>query len=121
MKDNIFGIQMCKARRRRHMTRAELAAKLFYSEAAVSEYERGRREPKLDTIPRIAEALGTTSDYLLGMTTIPAVTITDRLICEVLGVKPETVETLKTLGEWEKRKLEGIVRVLSEGEDDGAH
>lgn len=49
----------------RHMTQKELAAKAGVTEAAVSHYIRGDRIPRSAVLARIADALGTTSDYLM--------------------------------------------------------
>ncbi len=47
-----------KARTNAGVTQAELAERLGITPQAVSQYERGIKNPKLETIRRIAEALG---------------------------------------------------------------
>jgi transcriptional regulator with XRE-family HTH domain len=49
----------------------QLAATVGVTEAAISHYETGRREPDPDMLGRIANALGVTVDYLLGRETPP--------------------------------------------------
>lgn len=49
------------------ITQKDLAERLSISEATVSRYIAGDREPKPDMIANIATALNTTSDYLLGI------------------------------------------------------
>lgn len=47
------------------MTQEELAAKIYTTRQTVSNYEKGRSEPDLETIKRIAEALETDASILL--------------------------------------------------------
>ncbi|MBR2745820.1 MAG: helix-turn-helix transcriptional regulator [Erysipelotrichaceae bacterium] len=49
----------------RGMTQKELATKSEVTEAAMSHYIKGDRTPRASVLGRIAEALGTTTDYLL--------------------------------------------------------
>lgn len=54
--------QLLKAR---HMTQKELAEKAEVTEAAMSHYLKGDRTPRSSILARIANALGTTSDFLM--------------------------------------------------------
>lgn len=47
------------------MTLEELAAKIGKSASAVCLYEQGKREPNLETLRRLAAALGVTVDELI--------------------------------------------------------
>ncbi len=49
------------------MTQRDLAERLNTTEATLSRYVSGSREPKADMLANIATALNTTSDYLLGI------------------------------------------------------
>ena len=53
-------------RRALNMTMKHLASIVGVTEAAISHYETGRREPDPDMLGRIANALNVTVDYLLG-------------------------------------------------------
>ena len=53
-------------RRALNMTMKQLASIVGVTEAAISHYETGRREPDPDMLGRIANALNVTVDYLLG-------------------------------------------------------
>ena len=48
------------------LTMKQLANIVGVTEAAISHYETGRREPDNDMLLRIANALGVTVDYLIG-------------------------------------------------------
>ncbi|MCF0231838.1 MAG: helix-turn-helix transcriptional regulator [Enterococcus sp.] len=51
----------------KRMTQKELAQLIEITEAAMSRYISGERDPKPETLANIATALHTTSDYLLGI------------------------------------------------------
>lgn len=50
---------------RKKITQDELAEKLFVSRQTVSNYETGRSQPDLDTLVRLAQALGTDAGALI--------------------------------------------------------
>ena len=50
----------------RNMTQKELAVKANITESAISHYINGDRVPRGVNLMKIAKALGTTADYLLG-------------------------------------------------------
>lgn len=49
------------------MSQKQLSKRINLSEAVVSRYISGEREPKANVLANIATALSTTSDYLLGI------------------------------------------------------
>ena len=49
----------------RHMTQKELAKRAGITEASISHYIKGDRTPRSYVLARIAEVLGTTSEYLM--------------------------------------------------------
>lgn len=53
------------ARKAKGLTQKELADKLDISEGALSQYENGKREPDFETLLKIGELLGCSTDYLL--------------------------------------------------------
>lgn len=56
-------------RKQKGMTQQELADKLNISYVGISQYERGLRKPKLETMYRIAIALGIRLEDLIGLKT----------------------------------------------------
>lgn len=52
------GALLAQARRRAGLTQAELAARAGTSQAAISDYERGRRDPSVTTLRRLLKAAG---------------------------------------------------------------
>lgn len=51
-----------------NMSQRELSQKIYVQEATISRYIHGERNPTSEILSRIADALNTTSDYLLGKT-----------------------------------------------------
>ena len=56
-------------RKQRHMTMKELGRIIGVAESTISLYETGKREPDLETLTKIADVFGVTTDELLGRTT----------------------------------------------------
>ena len=61
-----FAENLKQLRKKSGMTQLELSKKLGTVHSTISMYERGEREPDLDTINRIAKIFGVSADYLLG-------------------------------------------------------
>ena len=61
-----FSETMCALRRERGLTQRAAAAELQISQALLSHYENGAREPGLAFVCRVCEYYGVTADYLLG-------------------------------------------------------
>lgn len=62
-----FGERLSSQLQKQGMTQKELAERINATEATLSRYVSGDREPKADVLANIATALHTTSDYLLGI------------------------------------------------------
>lgn len=63
--DNTFGQSLAAARQAKGLSQSELAERLCISRQAVSNWERGKSYPDLDTLKLIAEALDTSTSRLL--------------------------------------------------------
>ena len=62
-----LGNRISESLKRSNTQQKELAERIGITEAVISRYISGDREPKPDTLANIATALNTTSDYLLGI------------------------------------------------------
>ncbi|MGL5327927.1 MAG: helix-turn-helix domain-containing protein [Peptostreptococcaceae bacterium] len=60
--------RISRARRYLNLNQKELAQRANITEASLSRYENGIREPKSAVLTRLAEALEVSTDYLLGLT-----------------------------------------------------
>ncbi len=74
----VFGSTLKTLRKQSRLSQTYLANELGVSQRTVSHYENGTCEPSLAVLCRIADLLDTTTDCLLGRTTIgDAAAITD--------------------------------------------
>ncbi len=65
-----FGKRIARLRKEQGLTQVELGEKIGLSQVLISDYERGRLQPNLDTIIKLARTLGLTTDELLGVSNI---------------------------------------------------
>lgn len=64
---SIFGQRLIEARKRQHMTQQELAEKALVSRSGISGYETEGKDASYDVLIRLAQSLGVTADYLIGL------------------------------------------------------
>jgi len=62
-----FGKRIIELMQKKQMTQKELADRIGTTEATISRYISGSRDPKSEVLANLATALNTTSDYLLGI------------------------------------------------------
>lgn len=62
---------------RKNLTQADVASALGVSSVVYSRYEKGTRQPSIDTLIQLADILGVTVDYLLGRQEIEDSTLSD--------------------------------------------
>ena len=65
---SVFGSRLIAARRSRGITQVQLAQSLGMTHAAISYYEAEGGNPPLDVVVKLATALNTSADDLLGIT-----------------------------------------------------
>jgi transcriptional regulator with XRE-family HTH domain len=66
-----YGNRLSELRDRRGYTQEELANLLGISRAALSHYEKNRREPDFETLTKVADLFHVSIDYLIGRTDHP--------------------------------------------------
>lgn len=59
--------KLVQARKRRHMTQAQLAERLNIAKSTVSTYELGSASPSAEVLCNICTVLDVQADYLLGL------------------------------------------------------
>ena len=69
--DRMFSQTMSELRRSRGLSQRKAAAELNISQALLSHYETGAREPGLDFVCRACRYYQVTADYLLGLSPYP--------------------------------------------------
>lgn len=95
-----FPETMSELRRARGLSQRQAAAELKISQALLSHYENGAREPGLGFVCRACRYYGVTADYLLGLSDAPGPAAGKAELAEML-------EELKTLSGRISRALEG--------------
>lgn len=68
--DTAFSENLSKLRKERGLNQRKAAAELKISQALLSHYENGIREPGLDFVVRVCEYYSVSADYMLGRTNI---------------------------------------------------
>ncbi len=71
MEQNRFGDIMASLRREKGVSQRKAAGELGISQALLSHYENGSREPGLPFVCRACDYYGVTADYLLGRVSEP--------------------------------------------------
>ena len=99
-----FGERLSEKISKKKTTQKEIAQKAGVTEAAMSHYIKGDRVPRASVLARIADAIGTTTDYLLyGDTTNPneEIAYVKRLIARNTSVmsKEDKMEIINILFE----------------------
>ncbi|HHP8972438.1 TPA: helix-turn-helix domain-containing protein [Listeria monocytogenes] len=100
---NILGARIKYLRKRSNLTQGQLAKKMNLTQASISGYETGDRQPDNEILTRIADFFNVSIDYLLGRTSNPnndKVSVhffeRDNLTDEDLEYIDTIVEALKT-------------------------
>jgi len=95
-----FKNTLSELRSEKGLSQRQAAAELGISQALLSHYENGAREPKLDFIVKVCDYYGVSADFLLGRT--------DNKHCGDLSMLSELLSTLDTLKSAETEIIEKI-------------
>lgn len=68
---NLFPDRIAIARKNKKMTQEDVAGLLKITRPAYTAYESGRRQPDYETLIKLANLFGVSTDYLLGRTDNP--------------------------------------------------
>lgn len=102
-KYNTLGSRIKECRQVMGLSQSELAQQLHCTQAALSQYENGNREPGLQELVQIASALNTSTDYLLGLTEIKSNNTDLKMMGDYLGLTERALQTLHEYY-WEHKK-----------------
>lgn len=69
--ERTFASTLSELRRRKGLSQRKAAADLKISQALLSHYENGAREPGLNFVCRVCDYYGVTADYILGRSQNP--------------------------------------------------
>ena len=89
-----FSEKLKELRRKKGFTQRQLADKLDISFQAISTYEQGKSVPQSDVLAQIAQKLGVSADYLLGLTDEETTDTEIRAVAKYLGLEVSTIQLL---------------------------
>ncbi len=92
--ESAFSRSMARLRRERGLSQRKVAEDLHISQALISHYEKGLREPGLNFVCLACDYYGVTADYLLGRTQEDGDAVT--LLSDARRRDIETIEELLT-------------------------
>ena len=99
-----FSIRLKKLRQAKNLSQDQLAGLLSIDRSTVSAYEQSSRQPPLETLLRIADVFGTTTDYLLGRSNTHTLDLYDlegeealelRTLATILAEKNKIIQQLQ--------------------------
>jgi transcriptional regulator with XRE-family HTH domain len=93
-----FSEIMSGLRRERGLSQRTVAADLHISQALLSHYENGAREPGLPFVCRACDYYGVTADYLLGRTEERSGASREKAVLEDLAVRLRALADLASGG-----------------------
>ncbi|MCL2248043.1 MAG: helix-turn-helix transcriptional regulator [Oscillospiraceae bacterium] len=105
----IFAVRLAELRVERGMNQRQVSGDLGVSQAVLSHYENGLREPKLEFVLKLCSYYDVTSDYLLGRSDerADATTRLSDMICD-------KISTLEELRAQEKQIIDGLISLCKE-------
>lgn len=100
-------------REAKRITQLQLSVEIGIAQETISAYENGKAMPSVDTLCKLADCLHTSTDYLLGRTTITT-PIDDFVRDGMTSYEIEIISRLKTLSKEKKSKALGYITGLQE-------
>jgi len=91
------------------MSQEELAYRIGTSQSQVSKYERGVNDLTGDVLTKIAHALETTSDYILGITDNPNKEVNES---NLDSLETEIFELLRGQPEFERKRALLVIKAM---------
>jgi len=97
-----FPATLSELRRKNGLSQRKAAEDLKISQALLSHYENGTREPGLSFVCRVCDYYGVTADYLLGRSKEPqffdrGAELTQKIVTELKELTAQTEAELKEL------------------------
>lgn len=79
----------------KQISQIELSKKIGVASGSISNYSNGTRLISVDILPKLAKALGTSTDYLLGVSDVKH--YTNNELNELFGFNDDTIDNLSTM------------------------
>ena len=109
--NELFSERLLAIRTKRNINQVNLATFCETSQESISAYENGKNFPSCEVLVKIADYLGTTTDYLLGRTK-DDVSIYQLNKNEITDDEAELISNYKNLSTENKLKLKGYIEAL---------
>lgn len=93
-----------------NLTQDEVAVKVGKTQKQIWQYESGRAMPNAEALGKLAQALDTSADWLLGLTDDVAIPI--RGVDELTATEREVLEMLRAMRPSERLKAVEVLKVL---------
>ncbi len=107
--DHDFGHRLTELRKARELSQEDVAKKVGVQPGLISHFETGRRSPSLLVLKKLADALGTSMDYLTGRRDDPALKDAAELGNSVVARINRTVKSLSpNQQEMVEQMIEGL-------------
>lgn len=90
-----FRLQFRTIRERRGLTQVALGQRAGMAPASISHFETGQRVPSLESLVKLADALGVSVDELLGRVTTETGTQVDPLFLRASRAPTDTLDAVK--------------------------
>ena len=111
----MYGKRIKELRTGKGFTQGKLAEMLgFKSASAIGMIEREEREPNTDTLNKLSEIFGVTTDYILGKTVEKMPGELDQLEQEI----NELYDKIKKVSPSTRQKILKLIEIFDEGSDD---
>ena len=95
----LFDQRLLQERKRRKMSQEDLAKKLGIHAPIIGRYERGEVKPSIEVAAKLAQAVGSSLDYLTGISDLQLDQELITRINDLHGLSPEDQEhIMRTLG-----------------------
>ena len=103
--------RLAELRRQKDLTQVKLALEMNITQKMISAYERGKNEPGIDMLKRLARYFNTSVDYLTGFTDIkvPLDKISEG---ELTAQEAEILYNFRQLSHKNKNRAEGMLLTL---------
>lgn len=99
-----FGSNLQSLRELRGLTQAELGKRAGMAAASISHFETGQRTPSLESLVKLADALGVSVDVLLGRAPVESSANLDPIFMQAARADARTLDTVRRVMEALLRK-----------------
>jgi transcriptional regulator with XRE-family HTH domain len=105
MDNNSFGFRLKQARLALGVSQPVICEKVGLKTSALSRYERGDSTPSIDMAAKLANAVGSSLDELVGLSFLAS---------NDFNNKTELSQVIEVIGKWDADRLKALLTVVTE-------